>query len=274
MFESPARLHALLASEEPVGVVFRRGPSKSVATYLWDREQDTFTLGQWLKGRIYERRSDLSPDGKYLIYFAMNGHWDEEAKGAWTAISRAPYLKALALYPKGDCWHGGGLWTTDRDYWLNDGFGHAMLHESDEVTRDEIYHPGANYGGECPGVYYPRLIRDGWMPTESMQADERHSRDVFDKSLDDGWTLRKIAHGQLNPPDRKGCYWDEHLLVDPSGTPHACDDWEWAEQDGDRVVWAGGGKLFAARMSAGGLIEERELYNFNDAEFEAIEAPY
>jgi cytochrome bd-type quinol oxidase subunit 2 len=30
-------------------------------------------VGQWLKGRIYERRSDLSPDGKHLIYFAMNG---------------------------------------------------------------------------------------------------------------------------------------------------------------------------------------------------------
>src|SRR5919198_4444283 len=93
-----ARIHALLASEAPLGVVIRRGPSKQVCTVLWDRRRDEFRLGQWLRGRIYERRSDLSPDGKHLIYFAMNGRWNSEAKGSWTAISRAPYLKALALF--------------------------------------------------------------------------------------------------------------------------------------------------------------------------------
>jgi hypothetical protein len=94
-----------------------------VATLLWNRKTDEFQLGQWLKGRIYERRSDLSPDGKHFIYFAMNGKWSSEARGSWTAISRAPFLKALAVFPKGDCWHGGGLWTASRKYWLNDGNG-------------------------------------------------------------------------------------------------------------------------------------------------------
>lgn len=67
------RLHVLLARDAPLGLVIRRGPSKHVATLLWDRRKDTFQLGQWLNGRIYERRSDLSPDGKHFIYFAMNG---------------------------------------------------------------------------------------------------------------------------------------------------------------------------------------------------------
>jgi len=58
-----ARIHVLLASDAPVGLVIRRGPSKCVATLLWNRKTDEFQLGQWLKGRIYERRSDLSPDG-------------------------------------------------------------------------------------------------------------------------------------------------------------------------------------------------------------------
>jgi hypothetical protein len=75
------RIHILLASQAPIGLVIRRGPSKRVATLFWDREHDEFRLGQWLKGRIYERPSDLSPDGKYLIYFAMNGRWDSEARG-------------------------------------------------------------------------------------------------------------------------------------------------------------------------------------------------
>jgi len=104
-----ARIHVLLAREEPVGVIIRRGPSKQVCTLGWDRTHDDFRLGQWLRGRIYERRCDLSPDGKHFIYFAMNGKWSSESRGSWTAISRAPYLKAVTFFPKGDCWLGGGL---------------------------------------------------------------------------------------------------------------------------------------------------------------------
>jgi hypothetical protein len=77
----PARLHVFLARKAKVGLVIRRGPSKSVCTVLWNRERDKFELGQWLRGRIYERRSDLSPDGKYFIYFAMNGRGILKPKG-------------------------------------------------------------------------------------------------------------------------------------------------------------------------------------------------
>jgi hypothetical protein len=68
----PARLHVILAREAPKAVVFRRGPSGCVCTVGWDLESDTFTMGQWFKGRIYEYRSDLSPDGEHMIYFAAD----------------------------------------------------------------------------------------------------------------------------------------------------------------------------------------------------------
>jgi len=42
----------------------------------------------------------------------MNGHWGSATGGSWTAISRAPWLRALVLFGKGDCWHGGGLFTS------------------------------------------------------------------------------------------------------------------------------------------------------------------
>lgn len=86
----PARLHVMLASDAKVGLVIRRGPSKSVCTVLWNRDRDTFKLGQWMRGRIYERRCDLSPNGTRFIYFGMNGHWQSETKGSWTAVSRVP----------------------------------------------------------------------------------------------------------------------------------------------------------------------------------------
>ena len=156
----PARLHILLARDKPLGVIFRRGPSKKVCTFLWDLTNHSFTLGQWLKGKIYERRSDLSPNGKYLIYFAMNGKWNSETRGSWTAISRAPWLHAIELYGKGDCWEGGGLFLSSNEFWLNDRYfsPKGILRNSPELTRNDKYSPTEKFGAECTGVYYNRLI--------------------------------------------------------------------------------------------------------------------
>lgn len=269
------RLHVLLASDVPVGLVIRRGPSKSVATVLWDRRRDQFRLGQWLKGRLYERRSDLSPDGTYAIYFAMNGKWSSDSRGSWTAISRAPYLKAIAFFPKGDCWHGGGLWTGKDTYWLNDGCGHTIAHDTTTVHRDRKYHPSGNYGGECLGVYYHRLLRDGWELVERISIDKWQGKDIFEKNIGNGWILRKIAHAEIGAPIGKGCYWDEHeLLGSTKNQTIHCPDWEWADLDGTRLVWVANGKLCAAKIQKNGLTEEAELHDFNDMTFEAIEAPY
>jgi hypothetical protein len=275
MTQIPPRLHALLASRAPLGVVFRRGPSKSACTLLWDRRTDEFRLGQWLKGRIYERRSDLSPEGNHLIYFAMNGKWKSDVKGAWTAISRAPYLKALALFPKGDCWHGGGLFTGENTYWLNDGYGHSVLFNTSEIGRDTKYRPSQDYGAECPGVYYLRLLRDGWRLVRRLNDVEGKDRDVFEKPAHGGWILRKIAHAEIGSRAGKGFYWDEHELVhSASELCIARPDWEWAEIDGERLVWAAGGKLFAAHFGAHGVAGECELFDFNGMTFERLEAPY
>ena len=81
MTEFPPRLHVLLASRAKVGVVIRRGPSRSVATFLWDRTNDAFSIGQWLRGRIYERRSDLSPTGKRFLVANPHLHYASQRRG-------------------------------------------------------------------------------------------------------------------------------------------------------------------------------------------------
>src|SRR5260370_36949934 len=102
---SQVRMYAILPRKAPFGVVFRRGPSKSVLLIGWNTSNDTFQQGQWLRGRIYERRCDLSPDGNLLLYFAASYR---KPYYSWPAISRPPYLTALALWPKGDGWRCGG----------------------------------------------------------------------------------------------------------------------------------------------------------------------
>src|SRR5919198_5909820 len=67
---APCRLFVYLAREAPVGVVLRRGPSAWVRLSVWHTDTDAFEHGQWFKGRVYERRCDVSADGSLFVYFA------------------------------------------------------------------------------------------------------------------------------------------------------------------------------------------------------------
>ena len=92
----------------------RRGPTDHVQLVAWDTDTDEFTAGQWFKGRIHEDRCDLSPDGRYFVYFAAKHRWVhvEDVKETWTAISRPPYFTALAIWFFGGTWHGGGVFES------------------------------------------------------------------------------------------------------------------------------------------------------------------
>jgi hypothetical protein len=106
------RIYAILAREAPFAVVFRRGPSKQVLTISWNTETHEFRMGQWFKGRIYERRCDLSSSGEKLIYFAAKYR---STLYTWTAVSRPPFPTALLLWPKGHAWGGGGVFLREAD---------------------------------------------------------------------------------------------------------------------------------------------------------------
>jgi hypothetical protein len=161
----PARLFLLFARKAPIAVIFRRGPSKWVQLIKWNTATDEFEPGQWFKGRIYERRADLSPAGSLLIYFAQKinakSKKDAEYTYAWTAISKPPYLTALALWPKGDCWHGGGSFQNARVVLLNHKPAVAKPHEDHKPHRLKVI-PNRNARGEDDPIFSARLERDGW----------------------------------------------------------------------------------------------------------------
>ena len=269
----PARIHVLIPSQSERAVVVRRGPSKYTGVFSWNTRTDEITPGQWLKGRIYERRSDVSPDGEHWIYFAMNGHWGSESKGSWTAIARAPFLKAVEFFPKGDCWHGGGLFLDKRSYWLNDGYGHERSTPSNVLSRVDTVDWVQNYGGECPGVYYNRLQRDGWVLTGRGSNGRYDEWAIFEKPAGAKWTLRKVCHEQIGAPPGKGCYWDEHALASSSGEMLELAGWEWADVVGRSIVFAKDGRLIRL-ADLEGKRSETLIHDFNDHRFENTVAPY
>lgn len=110
------RLHLFFATENDRAVILRQGPSKHYRMILWHRDTDRFEDGQWIKQRVYTDWCDLSPDGQHFIYFTLNGDWSGETEGAYTVISRPPYWTALALFPEGSTWGGGGRFADNRHY--------------------------------------------------------------------------------------------------------------------------------------------------------------
>src|SRR5882757_2532501 len=116
-FSDPCWMFVLLAHQACVGVILRRGPTEWWRVTLWDTGRDRFEGGQWFRGRIYPEKCDVSPDGKLLIYFAGKFSPRSAVKGysdTWTAVSRPPYLTALALWPIGGTYGGGGVFIDDR----------------------------------------------------------------------------------------------------------------------------------------------------------------
>ena len=238
-----------MAARAPVGVVLRREPTNAVCSLLWDRAKDSFQIGQWVRHRIYERRSDISPDGRYLIYFARNSAWQSETKGTWTAVSHAPWLKAVVLFGKGDCWNGGGMFTSEKRYWLNAGCGHFLIRDSGEVEQDLDYKPAGSYGGECPSVYYRRLQRDGWVLKDNLNAGMGECVHGLRKGA-----AARLDLAQVRARGGRAASTGTRLLLGRARnratgtrTEVAAAELERAELDGETLVWAEG--VFTGRPS-------------------------
>jgi hypothetical protein len=98
-----------------VAVVVRRGPASWAQLTLWDTQRDEFTPGAWFRGRIYEDKCDLSPDGQLFVYSALQGRRSRTSTThCWTAVSRPPWLHALVLWPMGTTYGGGGRFVGNR----------------------------------------------------------------------------------------------------------------------------------------------------------------
>jgi hypothetical protein len=111
---TPPRLHGLPAAEAPVVAVLRRGPSDWSHVGRWDLARGVYEPGAWLRGRIFPRRSDLSPDGRWLCYFAHDPRADWEHGATYIAVSKLPWLTALHASGTDGTWTRGYHFTRDR----------------------------------------------------------------------------------------------------------------------------------------------------------------
>lgn len=126
-------LFILMARDRPAAVIVRRGPSDWAHLIAWDTAHDTFEHGAWLRGRIYADKCDLSPDGTLFLAFVMQGRkLNSDTTHAWTALSRPPWLHALALWPQGTTYGGGGRFVDNRSVVLR------SAPQVEDVSRLEV----------------------------------------------------------------------------------------------------------------------------------------
>jgi hypothetical protein len=298
----PCRLSVILAREAPVGVIFRRGPSDWTQIIKWNTDADSFEPGAWFKGRIYPERCDLSPDGSLLIYFALNyavGRGDEDFPSSYTAISKVPWLTALAVWPNGGTYYGGGLFETNTTVWPNPACEFEALpsyapqglevsydhrfwdhewHLLFRLERDgwkviEPYPPGS--------VPVYRLLNNGELDPSSAYVMEAtnpncplltHFQTVHQKDTLDGTyslvmtsTYDYLEQGNRRTFEIRDNQHQEMLLLK---------DVHWADLDQrGRLVYAKEGKLFAAVSRRGVEIEASELVDFNSSRPEKTKSP-
>lgn len=248
-------LFAILARRAAVAVVFRRGPSKRVLLIKWRLDTDKLEYGQWLKGRIYERRCDLSPSGDLLIYFAASF---KPPLYSWTAISKPPFLTALALWPKGDTWGGGGMFESETAVRLNHRDGQDVLAPGFRLKKAMSIAPYGSRpgGGEDFPIYHSLLLRNGWAfidPRKANKADMRGKTSlqftspiIYEKVATGGRRLQMRIRGR--GPKNGPWYRVDHAVLDETGQQlFALPGTGWADWDDRDLVFAREYKLFRLR---------------------------
>ena len=196
---------------------------------LWHTKRDRFEPGQWLRGHVYERRCDLSPDGRQFVYFAHQMHRPD--RSAMTVLSTPPNFTALKFWPKDNTWGGGGVFDAKGELRLNDDRG-----EDEPVQSDRLELHG------WVKVQRGTLARKsrGSFPFDPPEISERR----FEK-----YVLRRTVLGW----DAKASSgWIELFDLDGHDLPRVT----WADFDqSGRIVYARDGKLFTSG--------DRELADFN-----------
>ncbi len=280
----PCRLFGLLATEAPVGVILRRGPTQRVQQLLWDTASDTFVEGQWFYGRIYEWGCDLSPDGTLFLYLARKTKTPERARSRtthkWTALSRPPYFTALALWPAGETWQGGGMFLSDYALWL------CYRRQNVREQRYKQFTIEASYR---PQRFAERALRGGWqlvqrgrfglerlpdnVPVHGLPAcGITHQPVIWQKySLDHRYCLVEESYRE---PDFK-VESLTYLVNTSTGDQQLIEGTTWIDWDQrGRLAFARTGKLFASLDATGDPLQVEEIADFNSSTPAPVIAPY
>jgi len=259
MNDKPApRIYCIPATEAPVVAVFSRGPTDWSHVGRWDLTKRCYEPGAWLRGRVFPRRCDLSPDGRWLCYFAHKRGASWEHGEAYVALSKLPWLTALHAFGTCGTWTRGYHFTSDPD------------HDDAEDVKDLPLPYGLR---SIPVVQFANERRRGWEETPDSPP----------RAPDDVWDQRRNARMQKLQPEGElllrvesqgwagGEFGVEQAVdglrvlysLESDASLEVLDDAQWADwdRDGKLLIATRGGKLQICNAGAGSLeiLSEEDL---------------
>lgn len=184
--KTTARIHLLPAKEAPYVVIIRRKPSKTFHIIRWNVEQDEFEHGSWFTGHIYVHRSDVSFDGKWMVYLARGSRGT-----TWNGVCSLPYLNTHLEADAPDTWCGGGYWRDSKTL-LTDSW---TTPTGSAPFRIE---PMLGDGTQNSEALHLRMARDGWMRNGNNWGTDRRIRGKKHLTVrdgDDGWSWQLERSG-------------------------------------------------------------------------------
>ena len=163
------RLFGIPAAKAPIVAVLRRGPSTWSHVGRWDVARGVYEPGAWIRANLYPQRCDLSPDGRWLCYFTLKGAATWKAGPTYIALSRLPWVTALAAWGTCGTWTRGAHFVESRRVW-------------------EVGEPAEGDATRCRKKFGLALTRPatfaverrrGW--TETPDCPPRQSTDMWDE---------------------------------------------------------------------------------------------
>jgi hypothetical protein len=206
--------------------------------------------GSWFRGRIYSLRSDVSPDGKWMVYLALGA-----GGKTWNALCNPPRLTAIAQWDNTGTWFGGGYFDADGRL-LRNTLSALQFPEGPSSIPQVQPAPSNRYSSdEC--VLYPRLERDGWQRAGPFGTSRRAQDSQYAVICDNdaGWFLRPSAHSPMLRVFYRGYLGGQGHKYEFRVDEHP----ELLNSDVDWACWDSLGQLIVARL---GVVERYRAEDF------------
>lgn len=178
------RIFGIVAEDADIVAILRRGPSRWTHVGAWNVAAATYESGAWLHGVVYPQRSDVSPDGEFLCYMAMRALSRWSIGDTYIAVSRLPWLTALAAWPTVGTWSRGAHFVRD-----------SSVLELGPPKAGDVKALRGRYGiAEAAPHSFAVERRRGW--TETADTPPRSATDMWDEKRGAQIQMQKPAPGQ------------------------------------------------------------------------------
>ena len=186
-----SRIHLLAAREAPIIAILQRKRARLFHVMTLDTETHAINEGSWFRGVLHPLDSDVSFDGKFMVYRATGAGY----RASWSGVCRLPWLKTLVhVEYDGVEQVGGGYFSGSNDLKTHAWDRREKIFSTDDIPftieRDE----NDPFGDSSAG----RFERDGFIRLHHSGEEQTFpSRRFFNAAwgrgptyLDAGWGRR------------------------------------------------------------------------------------